>query len=95
MNAGATIFFIVSLLVFLVTFAYIVTTQPPNDTPDDAPSSVPDETYIGQKNCPVACTCFPKPVNEGYITFPQTFCARLENGEMFKCPQGCCTPSCF
>ena len=98
MNAGATLFFIVSLIAFLLTFLYIITAKPPDDTPDDAPSSgkpVPDATYIGQGKCPVACTCFPKQLSDGSVTASQTTCAYLDNGVMFACPPDCCTPSCF
>ena len=86
-----TLIFIVSLVVFLGLLAYALTASPPGPSPD-VPSSgtpIPDTSYIGQGNCPVACTCFPKQTGVG------TFCAYLDNDDMFPCPENCCTPSCF
>ena len=98
MSVGVNLFFIVSLVVFLVTIAYIIISQPPVDIPVAAPSSgkpIPDTTYIGQGKCPVSCTCFPKQYGDGSVTTSQTVCAYLDNDEMFACPPDCCTPSCF
>lgn len=97
MNAGATLFFIMALVTFLLALAYISLAQsltPPPDTPSSG-QPIPSTSYIGQGKCPVLCSCFPKPQTDGTITIPKTACAYLEDGEMFACPQNCCTPSCF
>ena len=87
------ILFTISLIVFLGLLVYIfINLTPPEQEPPDVPSSgtpIPTTSYIGQGDCPVACTCFPKQTGAG------TFCAYLDNGEMFACPKNCCTPSCF
>ena len=71
--------------------------ETPRPTAEDTGSgkSVPKASYIGKGNCPVACTCFPKPASDSSITSTQTFCAYLDNNQMYECPQDCCTPSCF
>ena len=90
MGAGATIFFMVSLVVFLGTIIYILS-QNPLPAPDDKSSfgsPVPMSSLIG-KACPVGCTCFPKQDRSG-----TQMCSYLDNDVMFRCPAECCTPSC-
>ena len=90
MGAGATMFFMFSLVVFLGTVFYILytnlLTKPESTAPDE--SSVPMTSLIG-KSCPVGCTCFPRQDRSG-----KQMCSYLDNDVMFGCPAECCTPSC-
>ena len=90
MDADATLFFIISLLIFLGTLGYILYTNPLRAPMDQSSfgSPVPMSSMIG-KSCPVGCTCFPKQDRSG-----TQMCAYLDNAVMFGCPPECCTPSC-
>ena len=90
MGAGATIFFMVSLVVFVGTVFYILynnsLTEPASRASADY--SIPMTSMIG-KACPVGCTCFPRQDRSG-----KQMCSYLDNDVMFGCPAECCTPSC-
>ena len=91
MATGASIFFIVSLMVFLATAIYILyqdSLQPSNPDVDQGLPAPPMSSYIG-KSCPVGCSCFPRQDTSG-----KQMCAYLDNNVMFGCPPDCCTPSC-
>ena len=86
MGAGATIFFMISLVVFLGTVFYILYTNSLSEPV--VQSSLPMTSMIG-KACPVGCTCFPRQDRSG-----KQMCSYLDNDVMFGCPPECCTPSC-
>lgn len=90
MATGATIFFIISLVVFLGTILYILYTNPlPEPVVQSSfGSPIPMTSMIG-KACPVGCTCFPRQDTSG-----KQMCSYLDNDVMFGCPAECCTPSC-
>ena len=92
MGAGAAMFFIVSLVVFLATAIYILQQSllapSPGGSVDTGLPPPPMSSLIG-KACPVGCTCFPKQDRSG-----KQMCSYLDNDVMFGCPPECCTPSC-
>ena len=91
MGDGATIFFIISLGVFVGAIIYILYQNSLSDSgsPEPPPPpEVPMTSLIG-KACPVGCTCFPKQDRSG-----KQMCSYLDNDVMFGCPVECCTPSC-
>ena len=90
MGAGATIFFMVSLVIFLGTVFYILYNNPLTEPDDQSAfgSPIPMTSMIG-KTCPVGCTCFPRQDTSG-----KQMCSYLDNNIMFGCPPDCCTPSC-
>ena len=87
MVAGASLFFIISLVVFLGTVFYILSQTP--DASLTPPSPEPPMSSLIGKACPVGCTCFPRQDRSG-----TQMCSYLDNDVMFGCPPECCTPSC-
>lgn len=87
MGVDATMFFMVSLMVFLGTVFYILSQTP--SAPPESPFPEPPMTSMIGKACPVGCTCFPRQDRSG-----KQMCSYLDNDVMFGCPAECCTPSC-
>lgn len=88
MEDGTIILFIISLVMFLTSLWFIMTSPVPKAPAPSRPEP-PKSTMIGSK-CPVGCTCFP---NESGKPPSQT-CGFLANDTMFSCPSSCCQPTC-